>query len=57
MEKYEDWADIIQELDAKASMPPDAEAFIIHLVEDKPAILTERQVAWLRDLKARHIGD
>lgn len=57
MERYTDWADVIDELDAKATMTHDAEDFIISLVETKPTYLSPKQVAWLKDLKAQHIGD
>lgn len=57
MEKLEDYWDIIDELDARATMSHAAEDFIISLIETKPAYLSPKQVAWLKDLQAQHIGD
>lgn len=56
IEKYEDWADIIQELDLTADLDPTSQDFIISLIEDKPARLSPRQVSWIKDLQERYIG-
>lgn len=56
MEKYADWADVIEELDLVDGLGHTSRDFIISLIEDKPTWLSSRQVEWLKNLKERYIG-
>lgn len=55
MNEYDDWADIIDELDAHAELKYKDQDFIISLKEDKPRHLSPKQIKWLEDLKERYL--
>jgi len=55
MERYDDWKDIVEELDANADLTGKSQDFIIHLIEDPPRYLSERQLDWLKDLRDRYL--
>lgn len=55
MYRYDEWADVISELDANADLPRREQDFIISLVEEKPRYLSQRQVEWLEDLQRRYL--
>jgi hypothetical protein len=56
MPNYSDYADIIAELDACDRLPPESADFIIDLVEDEPKYLSEKQVAWIKNLQQRYLA-
>lgn len=56
MEKFDDWADIILELDVNANLSHKDQDFIISLVEEKPRYLSPKQVKWIEDLKERYLA-
>lgn len=54
--RYEDYADIIEELDSlDVELPGKSPDFIAGLLERKPPVLSPNQVKWLDDLKARYL--
>ena len=55
MERYDDWKDIVEDLDANADLTGKSQDFIIHLIEDPPRYLSERQLDWLKDLRDRYL--
>ncbi len=56
MNTFEQWADIIDELDAHPDLSGKSQDFIIDLVEQKPRYLSPKQVAWLENLKERYLA-
>jgi hypothetical protein len=53
---YEMWRDVIEELDASASLEGQSQDFIIRLVEEEPPWLSSKQIAWLQDLQRRYLA-
>lgn len=53
--RYEDYADLIAELDAHPNLDRKTQDFIIDLLEKKPRFLSPAQVKWLDDLEERYL--
>ena len=54
MENYENWAEIIEELDINVDLFGKSQDCIISLVEKKPRYLSDAQVIWIKDLCHKH---
>lgn len=56
MPEYDDYADIIDELDAHADLPRKSADFIADLIERKPNYLSLPQIEWIEDLQRRYLA-
>ena len=52
---FENWEDIVEELDAYPTLRDKEAEFIISLIENPPQRLSPRQVQWLEDMKRKYL--